>query len=760
MKKLFLISILLFSSILLLSSCGLPLKIYNKVVADDTEDETGLRFYLQSDGTYSAAVSEDNTYKKIEIPSTYKDKPVTRIFAYGIFDGLFNDGNGVVEEIYIPEGVTEIGDYAFNGFENLKKINIPSSITYIGDNAFAWSKNLKEVHISDTAAWCNISFADLYANPLLYTANLYLNGNLITEFVVPDSITKIDSYTFCGHAALTGITVSNSVSYIEKKAFFNCTSLTSLTIGDSVSYIGEDAFHGCYKLVEVYNLSGLEIVEGDYFDNGCVGSYSLNIYTSLDTPSKQWVTDDGYIFYEDGDTCYLLGYKGEKTELTLPENCHGKNYEIYEAICYENGKVTKVTIPNSVTSIGRYAFFFCENLTSVTIGNNVTSIGNSAFYLCENLSYNDHDNAHYLGNEENPYVALLGVKNTDITSCNIHSDTKVIYSDAFEDCTKLKSVIIPEGVASIGEGTFYNCTSLKSLTISDSVTSIGSLAFSGCANLTDIIIPAGVTSIGNSAFDDCKNLERVTIKNGVTSIGEYAFDDCQSLKEVHISDIRAWCNISFSDESANPLYYADKLYVNGNLITELVIPDGVTSIPIYAFYRQKSITTVTIPDSVTSIGDDAFYGCYKLVEVYNLSDLYIAEKNFSYNGCVGYYALDVYTSLNTPSKKCITEDGYIFYEDEDACYLLGYKGDKTEITLPESHNGKNYEIYKAAFFGNDKITKVTIPANITRISSSAFAYCTSLTSVTIKNDEVTIDEDAFLGCEKLTNISIGSKSVS
>ena len=215
--------------------------------------------------------------------------------------------------------------------------------------------------------------------------------------------------------------------------------------------------------------------------------------------------------------------------------------------------IKSVVIEDGVTSIDDYAFSNCSKLTSVTIGNGVTSIGN--------------------------YV--------------------------FSDCSSLTSVTIPDSVTSIGVSAFYNCTSLTSIDVPDGVTSIGDYAFYGCSSLTSITIPDSVTSIGYEAFYGCSSLTSVTIPDSVTSIGMDAFSNCWGLTSVNITDIAAWCNISFGDLFSNPIYYANNLYLNNELVTELVIPDGVTSIGERAFQYCSSLTSVTIPDSVTSIYNSA-----------------------------------------------------------------------------------------------------------------------------------------------------------
>ena len=162
-------------------------------------------------------------------------------------------------------------------------------------------------------------------------------------------------------------------------------------------------------------------------------------------------------------------------------------------------------------------------------------------------------------------------------------------------------VVVPESVEH--EGTAY------------SVTSIGKYAFAECSGLTSVTIGNSVTSIGDLAFYNCSGLTSVTIGNSVTSIGVNAFLNCIGLTSVHISDIAAWCNVDFSGSSSNPLYFAEHLYLNGEEVKDLVIPNSVESIGEAAFYYCSGLTSVTIGNSVTSIGDDAFYFCTGLTSV-------------------------------------------------------------------------------------------------------------------------------------------------
>lgn len=191
-----------------------------------------------------------------------------------------------------------------------------------------------------------------------------------------------------------------------------------------------------------------------------------------------------------------------------------------------------------------------------------------------------------------------------------------IGSSAFSRCEDLTSVTIPNSVTSIGENAFYRCTALQSVPIPNSVTSIGKYAFALCKGLKSMAIPNSVTSIEEQTFYYCSGLESITIPNSITRVGDYAFQYCENLKEVHISDLKAWCNITYdTNRSTNPLYYAKHLYLNGNEVKNLVIPDGITSINGHIFEGCVSFESVTIPKSVTSIGEYAFKNCSSLKSV-------------------------------------------------------------------------------------------------------------------------------------------------
>ena len=306
----------------------------------------------------------------------------------------------------------------------------------------------------------------------------------------------------------------------------------------------------------------------------------------------------------------------------------------------------------------------------------------------------------------------------NLTSVTIPNTVISIGDDAFDCCTSLTNVTIPDRVTSIGNEAFYYCKSLTSVTIPDSVTSIGSYAFCGCKSLTSVSIGNGVTNIYSFAFVDCTSLTSVTIPDSVTSIGDYAFDGCTSLAGVTVGN-----GVTSIGSGA---------FIGCESLTSVTIPDSVTSIGSYAFDGCTSLTSITIPDSVTSIGDRAFYNCTSLTSV-TIPNSVTSIRDSTFKNCTSL------TSVTIPDS-VTSIDNYAFY----SCW------DLTSVTIPDSVTN----IGDDAFGNCTSLTSVTIPDSVTNIGDDAFKGCMSLTSVTIPDSVTSIGYATFEGCKRLTSVTI------
>ena len=282
------------------------------------------------------------------------------------------------------------------------------------------------------------------------------------------------------------------------------------------------------------------------------------------------------------------------------------------------------------------------------------------------------------------------------------------------------NIIVPTEITEIMPATLYMYEKLESITIHDGITSIGKRAFCNCNSLTSVTIGNSVTSIGDEAFYNCRSLTSVTIGKGLTTVKEKAFYNCSNLNSVYISDLAAWCNIDFEKTNSNPLCQGGKLFINGVEATEVVIPDGVTSIKKYTFYGCKGLTSIAIGNSVTSIGSCAFYNCTSLASV-TIPNSITSIGESAFNNC--YNIKSVYISdLSAWCKIDFASQANPLY-NKAKLYLNNTEA--YELVIPSDIT----EIKKYAFYGCDNLTSVTIPESVTKIGDYAIYSCSMLESV-------------------------------
>lgn len=371
------------------------------------------------------------------------------------------------------------------------------------------------------------------------------------------------------------------VTGIGNRAFHKLYNLISITIPNGVNKIGDEAFSGCYNLESIYCLPEVAPSTGNYtFSNSNPTVYVTETALPSYLSSYIWKKIGARTTYKntidiDG-IYYCLGVYSNVAEVAQAPNGYGDRVkiEIPETVTYNEQLYY-------VKYIGNSAFYECNNLVKVTIPNNIISIGDYAFYKCYSL----------------PQI-------------NIPKSVTSIGDFSFQDCTCLTSVTIPDNVTNIGIWAFHGCTDLRSVIIGNSVAKIGYWAFAGCTSLESISIPNSLTILEGGTFSDCRSLTSISIGKGIKAIEDDVFKNCKNIVSVYIYDLEAWCNIEFSNQNSSPMYYpGGHLFLNGEEIVNLIIPDNIKKIKKYSFYCCYGLKSVTMPNSVLTVDDNAFQNC-------------------------------------------------------------------------------------------------------------------------------------------------------
>ncbi|MGM9609241.1 MAG: leucine-rich repeat domain-containing protein, partial [Eubacteriales bacterium] len=523
----------------------------------------------------------------------------------------------------------------------------------------------------------------------------------VTSLTFGGNVKDIAAYAFSDMDAIIWINFGG-VQAIGRGAFENCSNLRRVITAGGVKSIMTGAFRNCYRVREV-NLDGVTNLESKAFEN-CLSLVSVQIPDAIKSsaaaafsgcdqikeivaPGLSAIKTDanGFLLFEETT---VVGYDGRATEVTLPETATA----IGDYAFYANTQLTSVTIPNSVKTIGASAFENCTELRTLSVGEGVMVVKANAFANCRSL-----ETLTWNAKKSTASVSASGIFEgaKNLTSLTIGKSVTTIPAAAFRNCTALTSVTLPNTLKVIPERLFSGCTSLASVTLPSSLTEVKEEAFRGCTALSNITFPASLTTIGRGAF---RNTAIHTVDlSTVSDIGDGAFRDCTSLFGVIIGE-----------------------------------------------------------ETIISSDSAAFLGCYRLSDVINNGTLRVTKGTTSCGNVARYTPFAIGRSLD--EFRLDEVDGFVFMTDPSNTsnvYLIGYTGSETDLTLPANYDGKTYRISENAFRGCVGLESVTIPAGVTEIGNSAFADCLSLQTVNAEYAALTaIGKEAFAGCTALISISL------
>ncbi len=670
-----------------------------------------------------------------------------------------------IEIVEIQDGVEKIEKDAFRNCDALTNLTITSSVATMGDFTFAECSALETIHLTGSGyTWESYYWAYNTAN--------------VSTITIDNSVKGIGYFLFSGFEKVKEVTLPENLESISQGAFSNCTSLEEILIPANVT-LGRATFAGCTALKKAKVLCPVDQRYSYYFED-CTSLSSVGPLGSGCDAELNWDEGVPYQFFMNStyvksvilpenittiDNSMFYGCSS-LSEVTLGENVSA----IGESAFSGCGALVSFVVPENTLSIGKYAFQNCVNLESVVLPEGVTSMGEKTFDGCEKLisagPYGGGYNIEFKWKKTIPANALRASK---VKSIVLPETIESIGELAFQYCTDLERINIPKSVQGFDANVVRNCNKLTTLgpygsdcNILINWEQIPNGAFSGYS-LTEVIIPNSVNRIGDNAFYYCTLLQRITIPEGVKSLGENAFYNCSSLTSISLPEsCTSIGNTPFTGctgiTTAGPIggdYDAQFGWKNAipdyglsfTNLEEVILPDSISIIGSHAF-EECNITGIDLPEGVESIGDYAFARCGNLSDIV-LPNCLTSIGVSAFRGCYSIEHLCIPKSLNKIGfdNSTLPNEG-IFY----GCWKLvsvGPVGGGYDIEFAWDDS-----IPDNAFSGCSSIRSVVIPEGIRRIGNRAFYWCQDLSDVYLPNTILSIGEYAFYRCESITEIEL------
>lgn len=707
-------------------------------------------------------------------------------------EGAFN-GCLVMTEIKLPSTLKSIGSYAFAHCSALETLEIPEDVELIGADILKGCESLHTLTVpyigaepqdqeqltyffvdspkaleNITVTRVNEVYARMFRNmdrlrSIVFTQEIqsigkqaFQNCRRLETFDIPKSITAIGEGAFENCMALNKIQLPSGLTEIRTDTFSGCGALESLELPPKLKRIYSGAFHNCKSLESVVLPNSLVSIDAGVF-KGC------NSLKSMTLPFLGGNADsvDTMSYYFDGPS-QSLETVAIGSEVMLPDSCFA-----------DFTSLKSVTLPEEMKEIGRYAFAGCSSLEDVYLPDSVERIGTEAFSRCVSLK------VIRLPSKITSLETRLFSQCTSLKSVNIPDGVTVIGEEAFAGSTSLEQVDLPSTLTSIGRAAFKDCNALKSLVLPNQITAINEKTFSGCYALTDITFPGLLVTINARAFENCRSLKNLTLPNSLTMLKEYAFLGCSALNSLTIptfvetieTGVLGNCTAlqeltlpyigsSLADNTSKLGYLfatspsaassnsvvpsslkkltvtadtevTEGVFSNVRGLEEVVLPDGVLTIPKNAFSNCASLKNVTLPQSVIKVSEFAFEGCTRLTKVELHEGLTTIERRAFY-GC---------TALNSiVIPKSVTSLGSDMF---GGCAALA------DLTMPELYGQSLNELFNLSV--PQALKKVTL-TNVKSLPAESFRDVTYLEEVVLEGELTSIDSNTFDGCTALRTV--------
>lgn len=674
---------------------------------------------------------------------------------FEIKDGKLLEYSGNEEYVVIPEGVITIETHAFEGCKNIKTVVIPEGVTSIKSDAFYDCVNLMRVtlpfslkKIHERAFFgCHkivevydLSLVDMRKVKEIFEAKVVHFSLEEETSIVEDEegffFVKTEKgaclFNYIGNLTKLTLPLSfNGECYrIAKYAFYEKQDIISLIIPGTVASIEDYAFYWCYKIVEVYNLSDIEIKKRSRHDGG-LGNYVKSIHKSMDEESSI-IIKDGYSFVFDGKEYYLFDYEEGKKEHYLPEDINGFRYNILDHAFYYDKEITFVKLSNGVKTVCDMAFNICSKLEKLIISEDVEKIGGS-FKYCPKLveiynlskkiqipdekyaSFMDYCVAYHETLDESHIIKIDGYSfvyddkdyylyNYDGEESELELPDNVLGNEysIFKDCLsenrKITSVIIPDGVKRIGEHAFEFCFNLEEIKLPETLISIGFGAFDYCDKLKNIYIPKNVNYMDDGIFN-CENIEKIIVdkENKVYD----SRNDCNAIIKTSINKLILGCKNTVIPPEVESIGEGAFAITN---VKEIILPKNLKRIGDGAFSSCKKLISIKIPKKIIRISDHCFFNCTSLLEIYIPKSIRDIDFN-AFDECKSltniYYegTIDEWDKIETDNGNDVLSKANIYF-----CSNMDYE---EEGYIPKTH--KELENFNTKRYGTTgKITHMSI----------------------------------------------------